>query len=119
MQVGPLTAGVGTNQAVVPNRNGIGDPDWRGDASQYGQFFPGSAIVGVPATLQDGSSFGTVRDCIVSDSGCIEYAIVNYGNRLVPVPGALRTSISAAGRSGSALRATGSTICRHSPTLRN
>ena len=82
VQVGPLSAGVGRNQAVVPDRNG----DWRGDATQYGQYFPGSAIVGVPATLQDGSNFGTVRDCIFSNSGCIEYAVVDYGNRLVPVP---------------------------------
>ena len=40
----------------------------------------------VPVTLQDGSSFGTVRDFAVSNGGCIEYAIVNYDNRLVPVP---------------------------------
>ncbi len=82
VQVGPLSAGVGPNQAVVPDRNG----DWRGDATQNGQYFPGSAIVGVPATLQDGSNFGTVRDCIFSNGGCIEYAVVDYGNRLVPVP---------------------------------
>jgi hypothetical protein len=82
VQVGPLSADVGQNQPVVPDRNG----DWRGDATQYGQYFPGSAIVGVPAMLQDGSSFGTVRDCIFNNSGCIEYAVVDYGNRLVPVP---------------------------------
>jgi hypothetical protein len=82
VQVGPLSAGVGPNQAGVPDRNG----DWRGDATQNGQYFPGSAIVGVPATLQDGSNFGTVRDCIFSNGGCIEYAVVDYGNRLVPVP---------------------------------
>ncbi len=86
VQVGPLSAGVGANQAVVPDRNASGYRDWRGDATQYGQYFPGSAIVGVPATLQDGSSFGTVRDCVFNNSGCIEYAIVDYGNRLVPVP---------------------------------
>ncbi len=27
-----------------------------------------------------------MRDCVFNNSGCIEYAIVDYGNRLVPVP---------------------------------
>ena len=85
-QAGPVSAGIGRAPDVGRDRDWSGDRGRGRDAAQDGQFFQSSTIVGAPVTLQDGASFGTVRDFVVSNGGCIEYAIVDYGNRLVPVP---------------------------------
>jgi hypothetical protein len=36
--------------------------------------------------LQGGTAYGTVQDFVIGDGGCIEYAVVNYNNGLVPIP---------------------------------
>jgi len=46
----------------------------------------GSTIIGSNVMLQGGVSFGTLRDFVISDSGCLEYAVINADNGLVAVP---------------------------------
>jgi hypothetical protein len=55
----------------------------RGDQNRMLQ---GSVIIGSAVTLQGGANFGTVRDFVLSDSGCVEYAVIAAGNGLVAVP---------------------------------
>src|ERR1700691_5589010 len=43
----------------------------------------GSAILGSNVMRQGGASFGTVRDFVISDSGCLEYAVIAADNGLV------------------------------------
>src|SRR5579862_3227501 len=85
LQIGPVRAGVGTTRDAAPARDLNGYRPWGGDVAASGQYFQTGAIIGAPVMLQDGASFGTVSDFVVSNSGCIEYAIVNYDNRFVPV----------------------------------
>jgi hypothetical protein len=50
------------------------------------QLLRSSVFVGSTVNLVGGTQFGTVRDVVISDGGCIDYVIVTYDNRLVPVP---------------------------------
>ena len=36
--------------------------------------------------LQGNASFGTVKDFVLTDSGCLEYAVIAADNGLVAVP---------------------------------
>jgi hypothetical protein len=45
-----------------------------------------SAIIGSTANFQGGTALGTVSEVVFSDSGCVEYVVVSYQNRFVPVP---------------------------------
>jgi PRC-barrel domain len=46
----------------------------------------GSMIIGSNVMLQGGASYGTLRDFVISDSGCLEYAVIAADNGLVAVP---------------------------------
>ncbi len=48
-------------------------------------------IIGAPVTLVGGTRFGTISDLVIDDGGCIEYAVVSYNNRLVPIPWGVTT----------------------------
>jgi hypothetical protein len=86
LQIGPVRAGVGAARDPAPAHDWNGNPRPAGDVASSGQYFQSSTIIGAPVMLQDGGSFGRVSDFVVSNGGCIEYAIVNYDNRFVPVP---------------------------------
>lgn len=45
-----------------------------------------SVFIGAPVSISGGTSLGTVQDVVLSEGGCVDYVIVNYDNRLVPVP---------------------------------
>jgi PRC-barrel domain len=45
-----------------------------------------SAIIGSTANFQGGTALGTVSEVVFSDSGCVEYVVVSYQNRFVPIP---------------------------------
>jgi hypothetical protein len=45
-----------------------------------------SAIIGSTVMLQGGGNYGTVRDFVISDSGCLEYAVLSADNGLVAIP---------------------------------
>lgn len=45
-----------------------------------------SVFIGAPVSISGGVSLGTVQDVVLSDGGCVDFVIVNYDNRLVPVP---------------------------------
>lgn len=45
-----------------------------------------SVFIGAPVSLSGGASLGTVQEIVFGDGGCVDYVIVNYDNRLVPVP---------------------------------
>ena len=46
----------------------------------------GSLIIGATVNFQGGTSLGRVTDFVINDSGCVEYVVVSYRNRFVPVP---------------------------------
>jgi hypothetical protein len=46
----------------------------------------GSSLIGAPVMFQAGGNFGTLRDFVISDSGCVEYAVIGADNGLVAVP---------------------------------
>jgi hypothetical protein len=45
-----------------------------------------SVIVGSTVNFQGGTSLGRVTDFVINDGGCVEYVVVSYQNRFVPVP---------------------------------
>jgi hypothetical protein len=73
--------------ATAPGRDadarGIGGP---GAAGRDSRILQSSLIIGAPVMLQGGASYGTVQDFVIGDGGCIQYAVINYNNGLVPIP---------------------------------
>jgi hypothetical protein len=45
-----------------------------------------SAVIGSTVLLDGGVNYGTVRDFVISDSGCLEYAVLSADNGLVAIP---------------------------------
>ncbi len=45
-----------------------------------------SAVIGSTVFLDGGVNYGTVRDFVISDSGCLEYAVLSADNGLVAIP---------------------------------
>jgi hypothetical protein len=45
-----------------------------------------SAIIGSTANFQGGKALGKVSDVVLNDGGCVEYVVVAYQDRFVPVP---------------------------------
>jgi hypothetical protein len=45
-----------------------------------------SALIGSTANFQGGTALGKVTDVVINDGGCVEYVVVGYQNRFVPVP---------------------------------
>jgi hypothetical protein len=87
-QVRPVGPPAGAPPAqVVPNGqlgpNRTFAPDARRD---QGRFLQGSVILGSNVLLQGGANFGTVRDFVISDSGCLEYAVIAGDGGLVAIP---------------------------------
>lgn len=50
-----------------------------------------SAVVGGSVRLSAGASIGKIEDIVISDQGCIEYVIVSYHDRFVPIPWSVAT----------------------------
>jgi hypothetical protein len=46
----------------------------------------GSVMIGSTVNFQGGSSLGKVTDFVINDGGCVQYVVVSYQNRFVPVP---------------------------------
>ncbi|HEV8071285.1 MAG TPA: PRC-barrel domain-containing protein [Planctomycetaceae bacterium] len=78
---GAPPAQVAPNGQLGPNRTVA--PDARRD---QGRFLQGSVILGSNVLLQGGANFGTVRDFVISDSGCLEYAVIAGDGGLVAIP---------------------------------
>jgi hypothetical protein len=79
--VAPPAGQTAPGRAIAPNQTFASGA--RGDQNRMLQ---GSVIIGSAVTLQGGANFGTVRDFVLSDSGCVEYAVIAAGNGLVAVP---------------------------------
>jgi hypothetical protein len=45
-----------------------------------------SVIIGSTVNFQGGTALGKVTDCVINEGGCVEYVVVSYQNRFVPVP---------------------------------
>jgi hypothetical protein len=45
-----------------------------------------SAMIGSTANFQGGTALGKVTDVVFNDGGCVEYVVVGYQSRFVPVP---------------------------------
>jgi hypothetical protein len=45
-----------------------------------------SAMMGSAVNFRDGSALGKVTDFVINDGGCVQYVVVGYQNRFVPVP---------------------------------
>jgi hypothetical protein len=67
-------------------QNRAGAPEARDARRDQGRFLQGSAIIGSNVLLQGNASFGTVKDFVLTDSGCLEYAVIAADNGLVAVP---------------------------------
>ncbi len=72
------------------NQNRTFAPEGR-DAGRDGRhdqdrFLQGSTIIGANVMLQGGGAYGTVRDFVLTDSGCLEYAVIAADNGLYAVP---------------------------------
>jgi hypothetical protein len=79
--IGVPPAQVAPQGQFDPNRNFA--PDARRD---HGQFLQGSVVLGSTVLLQGGVNFGTVRDFVISDNGCLEYAVIAADGGLVAIP---------------------------------
>jgi hypothetical protein len=104
--------GAQQNQGQKGRRDGIQRPD-RGDkgavrqdrsrtragskqrtnvqSSSSTQIIRSSLVMGAPVTLHGGASLGTVQEFVIGEGGCVDYMIVSYDNRLVPVPWSVAT----------------------------
>ena len=72
---------------VVPGRPGVPNPTFDRDVRRdQGRILQGSVIIGSPVMLQGGASWGTVRDFVISDNGCLEYAVISADDGLVAIP---------------------------------
>jgi hypothetical protein len=45
-----------------------------------------TAMMGSAVNFRDGSALGKVSDFVINDGGCVQYVVVSYQNRFVPVP---------------------------------
>jgi hypothetical protein len=45
-----------------------------------------SVMIGSTVNFQSGSALGKVTDFVINDGGCVQYVVVSYQNRFVPVP---------------------------------
>jgi hypothetical protein len=50
-----------------------------------------SAVVGGTVRLASGTSIGKIEDIVISDQGCIDYVVVVYHDRFVPIPWSVAT----------------------------
>jgi hypothetical protein len=66
---------VGTNRTFAPDAG-----------RDQNHILQASAVLGATVMLQGGANYGTVRDFVISDSGCLEYAVLSADNGLVAVP---------------------------------
>jgi hypothetical protein len=66
---------VGTNRTFAPDAG-----------RDQNHILQGSALLGSTVMLQGGGNYGTVRDFVISDSGCLEYAVLSADNGLVAIP---------------------------------
>ncbi len=78
---GPPAGQIAPNGQVGANRTFA--PGARGDQNRMLQ---GSVILGSNVMLQGGVSYGTVRDFVISDSGCLEYAVIAADGGMVAIP---------------------------------
>jgi hypothetical protein len=78
---GQPPAQVVPNGQFGPNRTFA--PDARRD---HDRFLQGSIVLGSNVVLQGGVTFGTVRDFVFSDNGCLEYAVIAADGGLVAIP---------------------------------
>ncbi len=78
---GPAAGQVAPGRPAGPNQTF--DRDARHDENRLLQ---GSVLIGAPVMLQGGASWGSLRDFVISDSGCLEYAVISADNGLVAVP---------------------------------
>ena len=46
----------------------------------------GSVMIGSTVNFQGGTALGQVTDFVINDGGCVEYVVVSYQNRFVPIP---------------------------------
>jgi hypothetical protein len=54
--------------------------------ADQGQILQGSTIIGAQVMLQGGAGWGTLRDFVISPSGCIESAVIAADNGLYVTP---------------------------------
>ena len=54
-----------------------------------------SVMIGSAVNFQGGSALGKVTDFVINDGGCVQYVVVSYQSRFVPVPWAATTYNSA------------------------
>jgi hypothetical protein len=54
-----------------------------------------TAMMGSAVNFRDGSALGKVSDFVINDGGCVQYVVVSYQNRFVPVPWGATTYNSA------------------------
>ena len=65
----------------------LGDSRYQaGMGGNGGRILQSSMIIGSPVALEGGVGFGTVKDFVIGDGGCLQYAVVSYNNGLYPVP---------------------------------
>lgn len=50
-----------------------------------------SAVVGGTVQISGGTSVGEIADIVITDDGCIDYVVVMYNDRYVPIPWAVTT----------------------------
>jgi hypothetical protein len=65
----------GPNRTIAP-----------GARRDHDRFLQGSVVLGSNVLLQGGANFGTVRDFVFSDNGCLEYAVIAADGGLVAIP---------------------------------
>jgi hypothetical protein len=68
----------------VRGQRDVGRPD--DGRREDNRILQGSSLIGAPVMFQAGGNFGTLRDFVISDSGCVEYAVIGADNGLVAVP---------------------------------
>jgi PRC-barrel domain protein len=90
--VGCMVLG-GSRSAFCQQRNeargsgtGVGAKQQAGAPRSSTDILRSSVMIGSSVNFQGGSALGKVTDFVINDGGCVQYVVVSYQNRFVPVP---------------------------------
>ena len=61
------------------------------ESASKGQVRRISTVIGGSVQYAAGGTVGKIEDIVINDEGCIEYIVVNYNDRFVPIPWTVST----------------------------
>ncbi len=83
---GPRSAFCQQRDAARGSATGVETKQQTGTPHSSTGILRSSVMIGSTVNFQGGSALGKVTDFVINDGGCVEYVVVGYQSRFVPVP---------------------------------